>query len=160
MGHFCRICKRERPNEQFSGKGHRIHVCRRCKLKPKSVRQAIEDKDDIFHFMEQSHISEKNVARLERMAKSDNREVAGLAAIVLEVARVKPFKRRRLKFLARKHPELLEKLEETGLVFAHTWDWPGPEIEAEAIWEAPESFAPDDFEATDLTALEDWEIPF
>jgi hypothetical protein len=28
MGHYCRICGRERPNRQFSGKGHKIHVCK------------------------------------------------------------------------------------------------------------------------------------
>jgi ribosome-binding protein aMBF1 (putative translation factor) len=51
MGHYCRICGRERPNEQFSGKGHKIHVCKRCKARRKSERQAIEDKDDIFAFL-------------------------------------------------------------------------------------------------------------
>jgi len=122
MGHYCRICGRERPNEQFSGKGHRIHVCKQCKAKPKSERQAFEDRDDIYGFMRQSHISEKNVARLVQMATSENPQVASLAATVLEVARVNPYKIGRLKFLARKHPELLHKLEETGLGLAHTWD--------------------------------------
>jgi len=107
MGHYRRICGRERPNEQFSGKGHKIHVCKRCKVRPKSEHQAIEGKDDIFAFLEQSHISEKNVAHLERMAKSGNPQVASLAAIVLDVARIKPYKTRRLKFLAHKYPELL-----------------------------------------------------
>jgi len=106
MGHYCRICRRERPNEQFSGKGHKIHVCKRCQAKPKSERRAIEDQDDFFGFLKQSHISEKNVTRLGQMAKSDNPQVASLAAIVLEVARIKPYKTRRLKFLAQKHPEL------------------------------------------------------
>jgi hypothetical protein len=118
MGHYCRICGRERPNEQFSGRGHKIHVCRRCNARPKSERRTIEDKDDIFAFFEQSHISEKNVAHLERMAKSDNPQVPCLAAIVLDVARVKPYKTRRLKFLAQKHPELLGKLRDMGLILA------------------------------------------
>src|SRR5882762_10875075 len=48
------------------------------------------------------------------MAKSDNPQVASLAAIVLDVARVKPYKTRRLKFLAQKHPELLGKVAEHG----------------------------------------------
>jgi len=121
MGHYCRICGRERPNEQFSGKGHKIHVCKRCQARPKSERRAIEDKDDIFGFLEQSHISERNVARLERMAKSDNPQVASLATIVLDVARVKPYKTRRLKFLAQKHPERLGKLRDTGLILVHHW---------------------------------------
>jgi hypothetical protein len=83
MGHYCKICGRKRPNEQFSGRGHRIHVCKRCNAKPKSEQQAVEDKDDIFGFMNQSRISERNVARLEQMTKSENPKVASLAAIVL-----------------------------------------------------------------------------
>jgi hypothetical protein len=78
----------------------------------------LEDKDDIFAFLEQSRISEKNVAHLERMAESDNPQVACLAAIVLDVARIKPYKTRRLKFLAHKHPELLGKLRDTGSTLA------------------------------------------
>lgn len=160
MGHYCRICGRERPNEQFSGKGHKIHVCKRCQAKPKTERQSIEDQDDIFGFLKQSHISEKNVTRLRQMAKSDNPHVAGLAAIVLEVARIKPYKTRRLKFLSQKHPELLRKLEDAGLVLAHTWDWETTEVFARANSEETEVFVPEDSEATDLSAQEDWEIPF
>ena len=69
MGHYCRICGRQRPNEQFSGKGHRIHVCKRCQAKPKSERRTIENMDEITGFMRQSHISEKNVVRLEQMVE-------------------------------------------------------------------------------------------
>lgn len=29
-GHYWRICGRNRPNEKFSGKGHKIHVCKEC----------------------------------------------------------------------------------------------------------------------------------
>jgi hypothetical protein len=84
-----------------------------------------------------------------------------LAEIVLEVARVKAYKTRRLKFLARKHPELLRKLVDTGLVFAHTWDWEPEEAFAQsASEEDAEAFVPEDWEATDLPAQEDWEIPF
>jgi ribosome-binding protein aMBF1 (putative translation factor) len=160
MGHYCRICGRERPNEQFSGKGHKIHVCKRCQAKPKTERRAIEDQDDIFGFLKQSHISEKNVTRLRQMAKSDNLHVASLATIVLEVARIKPYKTRRLKFLSQKHPELLRKLEDAGLILAYTWDWETTEVFAQANSEETEVFVPEDSEATDLSAQEDWEIPF
>jgi hypothetical protein len=94
------------------------------------------------------------------MAKSDNPQVASLAEIVLEVARIKPYKTRRLKFLARKHPELLRKLEDTGLVFAHTWDWVSREVFAQSNSEEAEDFVPEDWEATDLSAQEEWEMPF
>lgn len=42
MGHYCRICGRERPNEKFSGKGHRAHVCRDCYRLPKEEFERIE----------------------------------------------------------------------------------------------------------------------
>jgi hypothetical protein len=160
MAHYCRICGRERPNEQFSGKGHRIHVCKRCNAKPKSERQVIEDKDDIFGFMHQSHISQRNVARLEKMTKSENPQVASLAAIVLKVARVKSYKTRRLKFLAQMHPELLRSLEDTGLVLAHTRDWETTKVPSQANSEEAEIFAREDLETKELSVQEDWEIPF
>lgn len=116
MGHYCRICKRERPNEQFSGNGHKIHVCKRCNARPKSERQVIEDMDDILRFMQQSHISDGNVARLGKMAKSEDPQVASRAAIALKVAKVKPYKTRRIKFLAQNHPDLLGELKDTGLL--------------------------------------------
>ena len=30
-GHYCWCCGRRRPNERFSGRGHRQHLCRDCK---------------------------------------------------------------------------------------------------------------------------------
>jgi hypothetical protein len=169
MGHYCRICGRERANEQFSGRGHRIHVCKGCQRLPKSERRAIEDRDDIFGFMHQSHISKKNVARLEQLAKSDEARVASLAAIVLEVARVTPYRRRRIKILGRNHRDLLRKLGETGLVFAHTWDCVPPEVFGETHLEETDVFveegktgllAAEDSKTTDLPDPKDWEIPF
>ena len=161
MGQYCRICGHKRPNEQFSGGGHKIHVCKRCQSLPKSVRRTIEDRDDIFGFMHQSHISKKNVARLEQLAKSDEPRVAGLAAIVLEVARVTPYKRRRLKILGRNHRDLLRKLGETGLVFAHASDRVPPE-ETDVFVEEGKAglLAAEESKTTDLPAPEDWEIPF
>jgi hypothetical protein len=119
MGHYCRICGRERANEQFSGKGHKTHVCKRCQAMPKEEREAIESEQELFDFLSQTHISPKNLVRLGRLARSESQRVVELAAIVLEVARVKPFKTRRLKFLAQRYPELLSKLQDAGLDLAH-----------------------------------------
>jgi len=58
---------------------------------------------------------------LKKLAVSPNERIAELARIVLEVAEIKPYKKRRLKELARKRRDLLHKLEETGLVLAHRW---------------------------------------
>jgi len=119
MGHYCRICGRIRPNEAFSGKGHRIHVCEKCAALPQKEREAIEQEDEIFGYLKQSHISDKNIERLKMLASSENEKISGLSVIVLEVAKIKPYKRRRLKVLARERKDLLQKLEETGLIFAH-----------------------------------------
>jgi len=58
------------------------------------------------------------MARLRDLTKSENARTAELAGLVLEVAEVKPFKKRRLKVLAQKVPELLDRLEQTGLILA------------------------------------------
>ena len=119
MGHWCRICDRNRANEQFSGTGHKHHICRDCTKKPKEEIEIIDQEQEIFRYLNQSNISAKNLSRLEQLAKSQNQRIAELAAIVLEVGRIKPHKRRRLKFLARGHPELLRELDNTGLIKAH-----------------------------------------
>jgi hypothetical protein len=89
---------------------------------PKEDRNAIEMEEEIFGYMSQSHITDKNVARLKKISQSPNPRISYLASVVLEVAAVKPFKRRRLVFLAKNHKELLGKLEETGLFLANGMD--------------------------------------
>ena len=118
-GHYCRICHSRKPNEAFSSKGHRIHVCKKCSLLPKEKREEIQCKDEIFNYLRQSHISDKNMSRLRKLALSHNEEIAEIAGIVLEVAEIKPYKKRRLKELARQRHDLLHKLKETGLILAH-----------------------------------------
>jgi hypothetical protein len=56
-------------------------VCKDCARLPKENRDAIEQKEEIFSDMSQSHISEKNTLRLKRLAASSHRDVAELAAI-------------------------------------------------------------------------------
>ena len=120
MGHYCRICGRERANEKFSGKGHRIHVCKDCMRLPKEERLAIEEEQEIWGYLSQSNISARNLSRLKKLAASPNEEIAGMARLVLEIGRVHPQKRNRLRFLARERKDLLDQLEETGLIWACT----------------------------------------
>ena len=86
---------------------------------PKPNRDAIEQEEEIFNYLKQSHISATNTARLRTLAASDDPRLAELAAIVIEVAEVKPFKKRRLQVLARERRDLLHALERTGLIAAH-----------------------------------------
>jgi hypothetical protein len=86
---------------------------------PKEERSAIEQEAEIYGFLKQSHISEKNVSRLRKLAACNDPRIAELAALVIEVAKVKPYKKRRLKVLARERRDLLSALERTGLIDAH-----------------------------------------
>lgn len=88
---------------------------------PKEEREAIEQEEEIFQYLRQSHISGKNMARLKELSESANKRIVEHATLVLEIARIKPFKRRRLKVLARTRRDLLKKLEDTGLIYAHHW---------------------------------------
>lgn len=116
MGHYCRICGSSRPNEAFSGKGRKTHVCKKCAQLPKAERDAISNLDDIYDFMDQSHISEKNVAFLKKCMDSTDAKLTSYASLVLKVAQVKPYKKHRVSFLMKNHPELLMKLIKSDLI--------------------------------------------
>ena len=39
MAHYCRGCGRMRPNEAFSGNGHKRHICKKCVCKQRAERK-------------------------------------------------------------------------------------------------------------------------
>ena len=39
-GHYCWVCRRVLPNERFSGRGHRDHVCKPCRTELRRARRA------------------------------------------------------------------------------------------------------------------------
>ena len=112
MGHYCRICGRSRPNEQFSGPVHRIHVCLKCQRIPREKRGRSERFDELLGFLHQSMISAKNITRLAALTGHEDHQVAELAALILEIARVLPGKRNRWLKLARHHRPLLDRAGE------------------------------------------------
>ncbi len=109
MGHTCRICGRVRANETFSGRGHRDHICKDCQRMPREKRERIDRLDELHGFLRQSNISERNLARLETLRDHAEPEVATLAALVLDIARVLPGKRSRWLKLAQRHRPLFER---------------------------------------------------
>jgi hypothetical protein len=118
MGHYCRICGRSRPNEQFSGRGHRTHICKKCQQLPREKRDHIDHCNELFGFLGQSVISAKNIARLTTLAGKQDREVAELASLILEIARVLPGKRNRWLKLSQRHPPLFHRaVEVLGIEF-------------------------------------------
>jgi hypothetical protein len=116
MGRFCILCGSIRPNEAFGGKGARARICRKCRRVPKEKRTALLHEREIHGFLEQSHISQKNIARLRTLAASGNSSIADLAALVLEVAILTPYRRRRIRTLARQRRDILGRMEQAGLI--------------------------------------------
>jgi len=88
---------------------------------PKKNGKRLNTKSKIFNYLRQSHISNRNVSHLRKLAVSPNQKIAELAGIVLEVAEIKPYKKKKLPELARNRRDLLQKLEEAGLILANEW---------------------------------------
>jgi len=71
---------------------------------------------DIEGFLNQRNISPGNIARLKALCKSPDEDVRRQAAMVLEVAELKPHKRGRIPYLGRNVPSLLDRLAQDGLL--------------------------------------------
>src|SRR5438477_937735 len=95
MGHYCYLCGQRRPNEQFSGRGHRDHVCKKCQRMPGDKCDRIERMEELNGFVHQSNISARNLVRLEMLSKHPDPKVATLAVLILDIGRVLPGKRNR-----------------------------------------------------------------
>jgi hypothetical protein len=67
--------------------------------------------DELCGYLDQSHISQKNIERLAILTRHADPGVRRLAVLVLEIGRVKPHNRRRLRFLAENYPSLLLRLK-------------------------------------------------
>ena len=115
-GFSCRVCGKRKPKLAFPGKGRRGYICLECAKIPLAERIKIQHADEIFHYMRQAKMSDETVLRLQTLQASKNNHVAMLATLVLEVAALKPYRKGRLKELARDNPELLDRLRNAGLV--------------------------------------------
>ena len=50
-GHYCKVCRTYKPNEQFSGKGHKLHICKKCMQLPvgeRNRRMKAMDDDEVY----------------------------------------------------------------------------------------------------------------
>ncbi|MEW6489215.1 MAG: hypothetical protein AB1578_15005 [Thermodesulfobacteriota bacterium] len=114
MPHYCHVCGQDRPNEKFSGKGHRRHVCKDCARLPKAERERRQLLDDLWGYWFQSNLSEKNRKHLGALREHPDAEIRAMAAVLHQVALVHPRKRRRLKRLRGEHPDLWAQLAALG----------------------------------------------
>jgi len=83
---------------------------------PREKRDAILHEREILGFLEQSHISSKNLARLRALGRSKYTRIANLAHLVLDVGAAAPYRRRRMRTLARERRDILKQMEEIGLI--------------------------------------------
>ncbi len=123
MGHYCWMCGKVRPNEAFSGRGHRRHLCKRCARRPRAERERIQATRDLQGYLAQKRISGENIARLRALCESDDEGIQHAARLILEVALIKPHKRGRTRYLRENRPDLLARLLEECL-FLPWGEWP------------------------------------
>ena len=117
-GWYCHICKMFRPNEAFSGKGRVVHICQRCKKRPKHEIQEIIAFDDLHSIFRQKNISEKKLRKIENIITIfESNEIRKLAEVILKIGRIHPYKRKRLRFLKLNHPDLWAQMVEVDLIF-------------------------------------------
>jgi len=122
MGRFCRVCGRVRANERFSGRGHKRGVCKECHAQVRALQRSVR-KDrghsgverEIACMLEQIQITEKNMTRLEDLSANAPGRAREMAALALEVARIAPERKIRLRRLRQAAPGLVERLREYRL---------------------------------------------
>lgn len=136
VGRFCLLCERIRPNEAFGGKGRRARICRKCRRMPREKQDALLHECEIRSFLRQSHISKRNIARLQLLAGSKNHQIGDLAALMVDVAQAAPYRRRRIRTLARERRDILKRMETAGLILPlPAWEDPDPDdVDPVAAW--------------------------
>jgi hypothetical protein len=76
---------------------------------PREKRDRIERLDELWDFLDQSNISARNIGRLDTLVAHPDSEVQRLAKLILDVALVHPYKRRRWRHLASRHRDLFHR---------------------------------------------------
>jgi len=116
-GHYCWMCESILSNESFSGRGHRDHICKKCKKLPRAKRQEKMDQDFLFNVLLQKNISKGNQKTLEEMVSRSAGCMKEKAEAVLLVAQTLPRKKKRK--LRKNNRALFDELVRLGLVY----DW-------------------------------------
>jgi hypothetical protein len=103
---------------------------------PSAANDALKCEREIVSILKQSHVSDKNLARLRALASAPDAFIANLAAVVLDESVVTPYRRRRFRILARQRRDLLQRMEESGLILpAASQDDTDPCIDSAAAWD-------------------------
>ncbi|MDQ8196232.1 hypothetical protein QEH59_17490 [Coraliomargarita sp. SDUM461004] len=123
MGHFCYFCGELKSNEAFSGKGHRRHLCRACNSIPAAEREESELWGRLHDLMDQSNISKKNIVWLKSLLEHSNQLIRAHAQLILHVAEVAPFRKKRYQRISVFSTKLLERCIDAGLLYPPDSEW-------------------------------------
>lgn len=91
-------------------------MCKDCQHLSKEELLRAKNLRTVFGILNQSNISSRNIDQLRELSVETDSEVVTIAELVLRVASVHPRRRRRLGYLRREHPRLLQQLIDTSLV--------------------------------------------
>lgn len=83
-GHYCKICDTIMANERFSGKGHTIHICKKCSklsVEERNEQQTINRIYSLFRF---AYLSKANRAMLIKYCNYKSEKVRTVAKEVLD----------------------------------------------------------------------------
>jgi hypothetical protein len=80
-------------------------------------------------FLTQRNISENNIKTIESFLEINHEDLHEFAQLVLEIARFKPHKRRRWRWLAEHHPKILQNVEQN-----ENLDWLVDEASVDGAW--------------------------
>ena len=82
-GHYCKICHRYRANEKFSGKGHRVHICKECMKLPVKKRNELQTVNKIINLP--LSLNKGQQSWLEKMRKDRRAEIQDTAEWAYEL---------------------------------------------------------------------------
>lgn len=133
MGHWCWFCGRILANERLSGKGHARLIWKECSRLPKEEIQKERDTRFLYQLLFKQHrISQKNIRMLQAMCEKYSGNLQQQADAVLQLAQIRPNKKKRFGYIYHNHRELYDRLVSLRLIN----DWITPSIEAEEAAEA------------------------
>ena len=81
-GHYCIVCASVLPNEKFSGKGHKNHICKKCSRKPSEQRQEQIKIHEIYNMTRFMNLSKSNQKKLQQYLNDESEEVRDVAQSV------------------------------------------------------------------------------
>jgi len=116
MAHYCWVCERMRPNEAFSGKGHKNHICKECQRLPKVEIEKMAFEQEICRFLDQSRISPNNRKRLQFLMDYPEPGIKVLAELVLRVSKIAEGRRRRWSRVREADQDLFQRCLDAGLM--------------------------------------------